>query len=145
MSLYIHKLDNVTSINLEIRLVLHSIDSHDTNCTILRIPFRSRVMPNATRTRHTLRNSTPTIPSSPRNPILARKTVARSAQHPARMEETGRRTGGGRILLGTLEGYLSIVWQRSSIQSDIRINGSDRRHNGPVTMRGNIQDMQIPR
>lgn len=143
MSLYIHKLDNVTSINLEIRLVLHSTRFTRYQLHDITNPFS--IACDATRTRHTLRNSTPTIPSSPRNPILARKTVARSAQHPARMEETGRRTGGGRILLGTLEGYLSIVWQRSSIQSDIRINGSDRRHNGPVTMRGNIQDMQIPR
>lgn len=144
MSLYIHKLDNVTSINLEIRLVLHSTRFTRYQLHDITNPF-SIARDAKCHTHTTLRNSTPTIPSSPRNPILARKTVARSAQHPARMEETGRRTGGGRILLGTLEGYLSIVWQRSSIQSDIRINGSDRRHNGPVTMRGNIQDMQIPR
>lgn len=66
------------------------LDSHDTNCTILLDPFSITRDAKCTRTRHTLRNSTPTIPSSPRNPILARKTVARSAQHPARMQETGR-------------------------------------------------------
>lgn len=94
MSLYIHELDNVTSINLEIRLVLHSIDSHDTNCTILRIPFRSRVMPNATRTRHTLRNSTPTIPSSPRNPILARKEDGGPIRAASGADGRNRKTDG---------------------------------------------------